>query len=441
MSPAALRVYRAERLLERDFHALRGRVLGIVRARLRAAGASLDTADLEASYAAAWQGLYGAIVRGEQVANPAAWLALVTYRRAIEELRARHDSDAEAPVQAALERDLDAELDDRARLRRLLEGMRCRLDLREREAAALCYLHGYSRAQAARRMGISETRMRKLMEGRGAGQAGVAAKVAVLARAITAGEFCAQQDSLMRAFAFGVLDPEGERHRIALAHLRDCPACRRHVAALRGLAAALPPVLTLPGAGKAALAALAAGGAHGGGAGFATATGAPSAAPGAPLGAPLGASAAAGGGAAGGGWALGGGAGREARGGLPARARRRRRLRHARRARPRDCARGLERHLGVPPLSQARPVQNARFAARRRPLTQPVAVSQAPRRPRARKPALRASSDPSSRAPRRRVQLRPAPARAASTRSIPHAAPPPNRPAGGGAAEREFAPG
>jgi DNA-directed RNA polymerase specialized sigma24 family protein len=437
MSPAALRVYRAERLLERDFHALRGRVLGIVRGRLRAGGASLDTVDLEASYAAAWQGLYGAIVRGEQVANPAAWLALVTYRRAIEELRARHDSDAEAPVQATVERDLDAELDDRARLRRLLEGMRCRLDLREREAAALCYLHGYSRAQAARRMGISETRMRKLMEGRGAGQAGVAAKVAVLARAITAGEFCAQQDSLMRAFAFGVLDPEGERHRIALAHLRDCPACRRHVAALRGLAAALPPVLTLPGAGKAALAALAAGSAHGGGAGFATATGATSAAPGAPLGAPLGASAAAGGGAAGGGWALGGGLAAKLAAG---------------------CLLALGVGAGCVTLAEhgRGTVHRAPRASSRRPAAEPVAAgSERPVRRRA--AASRAAGHGFARAAatsgaeagaarefgpeQSRSAAPPGAARAASIRSVPHAAPPPNGPAGGGAAEREFAPG
>jgi hypothetical protein len=85
-----------------------------------------------------------------------------------------------------------------------------------------------------------------------------------------------------------VLDPAGERQRIAVAHLRGCPACRRRVASLRGLAVVLPPVLTFPGAGKAGLAALVAGG-HG------------AAAP-----APLGASAAAGSGAAGGGWAVGG---------------------------------------------------------------------------------------------------------------------------------------
>ena len=275
-------------MLERDFHALRARVLAIVRARLRARGATLDAADLDACYATAWQGLYGAAVRGEQVANPAAWLALVTYRRAIEELRLRRHTESELDAAAGIEPDLDSELDDRARLRQLLEGIRCRLDLREREAAALCYLHGYSRSEAARRMGISETRMRKLMEGRGAGRAGVSQKIGALVQSISAGEFCREQESLIRAVAFGMLDPAGERHRIALAHLRECPACRRQVASLRGLAAALPPVLTLPGAGRAGLAALAAGG-HG------------AAAP-----APLGASAAAGSGAAGGGWALGG---------------------------------------------------------------------------------------------------------------------------------------
>jgi DNA-directed RNA polymerase specialized sigma24 family protein len=289
MSPAALRLYRAERMLERDFHALRARVLAIVRGRLRARGATLDAADLDACYATAWQGLYGAAVRGEEVANPAAWLALVTYRRAIEELRLRRRSESELDATAGVESDVDAVLDDRARLRQLLEGMRCRLDLREREAAALCYLHGYSRAEAARRMGISETRMRKLMEGRGAGRAGVSQKIGSLVQTISAGEFCREQESLMRALAFGMLDPAGERHRIALAHLRGCPACRRQVASLRGIAVVLPPVLTLPGAGRAGIAALAAG-THG------------AAAP-----APLSASAAAGSGVAGGGWALGGG--------------------------------------------------------------------------------------------------------------------------------------
>jgi hypothetical protein len=105
-------------------------------------------------------------------------------------------------------------------------------------------------------MGIGEKAMRKLMEGRGPGRPGVASKVGELLGSIRGGEWCEQQASLMRAFAFGVLDSDGERYQLALAHRRECPACRRYVLSLRGLAAVLPP-LGLPwgvgaGAGAAA---------------------------------------------------------------------------------------------------------------------------------------------------------------------------------------------
>jgi hypothetical protein len=184
-----------------------------------------------------------------------------------------------------------------------MEGMRARLDVREREAAALCYLQGYSRAQAAARMGISETRMRKVMEGSGRGDAGVSAKVGAIIETIRQGAFCDEQGSLMRALAFGVLDPEGERHRLAMLHHRRCPACRRYVASLRGAAAVLPPVLTLPGQGAGGLTGLAGLGHHGAAGLSGSGAGAGS---GASAGA-LGASAVAGGGgAAGGSWLLGG---------------------------------------------------------------------------------------------------------------------------------------
>lgn len=294
MSPATLRRFRAQRLLERDFESLRESVLATVASRLRGNGATLDRAELEACYAAAWQGLYGAALAGEEVANPRAWLILVTYRRAIEELRSPGRSADPLPVEAAVERDLDGELDDRARVRALIQGMRARLDLREREAAALCYLHGYSRREAAERMGLSELRMRKLMEGTDRRE-GVSAKIAEVVRAIRADAICEEHESLMRALAFGVLDPDGERYRLAVMHRRDCPACRRYVALLRGAAAVLPPVLTVPAGSSAGLFGLAGLG-HQAAAGPAVAS-VPS----------LGASAATGGGAgAGGGWALGG---------------------------------------------------------------------------------------------------------------------------------------
>jgi DNA-directed RNA polymerase specialized sigma24 family protein len=245
VSPLSLRRHRAERLLRERFEELRGRVLASVRGRLRASGVTLDEADLDAVYSQAWQGLYMAILDGEEIANPAGWLVVVTHRRALDEHRSRsrgHGGDA----LASAERDLAAELDDRMRLRQLFEGLRGRLDEREREAATLCYLQGLSRADAAARMGIGEGRMRKLMEGRGPGRPGVAAKMGELISSIREDGWCKEQGSLMRALAYGVLDPEGERYQLALMHSSQCPSCRAYVVSLRGLAATLPPVL-LPG--------------------------------------------------------------------------------------------------------------------------------------------------------------------------------------------------
>jgi RNA polymerase sigma factor (sigma-70 family) len=267
MSPISLRRYRAERLLRREFDALRAQVLASVRARLGASGARLDPADLDACYAQAWQGLYTELLAGEEISNLAGWLVVVTSRRAIDEHRARtreRRGDLEHEGRAApRERDLAAELDDRIRIRQLLEGLRGRLSAREREAAVLCYLQGLSRAQAAALMGVSEARMRKLMEGCGAGRPGVARKVGMLVEAIGSGGWCEEQGSLMRGLAFGILDPDGERCRLALLHVSHCPGCRAYVVSLRGMAATLPPVLLPSGIGAAALAL--AGGANAGG--------------------------------------------------------------------------------------------------------------------------------------------------------------------------------
>ncbi len=256
MNPSRLSRYRAERLLRKDFAGLRAKVLAIVRGQLRAKGIALDPADLEASYAQAWHGLYATVLEGEEVENPSAWLVLVTFRRAIDEHRAAGRAGVVGLGEIgsypsrfdAARTDLASELDDRARLRHVFEALRSRLSARECEAASLCYLQGLSRAEAAERMGVSEARMRKLMEGAGPGRPGVAGKVGGLLETIEAGGWCEQQSSLMRAYAFGILDPDGERHALAVAHCRECPACRAHVASLRGLASVLPlPRLALGG--------------------------------------------------------------------------------------------------------------------------------------------------------------------------------------------------
>ena len=264
MSPSTIRRYRAERLLRQEFELQRARVLANVRARLRAASIRLDEGDLDACYAQAWHGLYAALLEGEDVANPTAWLTLVTYRRAIDEHRACGRANAlrkgaarhPAPelMHAAPARtepfaggpgdcDFAADMDDRAQIRHLFEGLRARLASRELQAAELCYLHGLTRSDAARVMGVSDRGMRKLMEGRGKGRPGAAGKVSALVQSIRDGAWCDEQASLMRGFAYGMLDHSGERYRLARDHLGSCPACRAYVASLRGLAVLLPPPL------------------------------------------------------------------------------------------------------------------------------------------------------------------------------------------------------
>ncbi len=322
MSPTPLRRYRAERLLRAEFAALRGEVLGHAQRRLRARGVHLDGGDLEACYSLAWAGLYTAVAAGEEIANPGGWLTVVTYRRALDEHRAaRTRARATQERAPGEEPDLAAALDDRARLRQLFEGLRGRLTPRECEAASLCYLQGLTRAQAAARMGLSEARMTKLMEG-SPRRPGVAGKVGELLEAIRGGRWCEQQGSLMRGFAFGVLDPAGERYRLARAHQRECPACRAYVLALRGLAAVLPPLplpwgLGLAGSHPAAHTPHGHAGAAGAGSGAKVGASAGARAgagggPGAGAGGGVGTGAAAGagaGGAAGGGWLLGGSVG------------------------------------------------------------------------------------------------------------------------------------
>ena len=243
-----LRRRRADEALARSYEALRREVLAGVRARLARRGVVLPDADLDAFYNQAWQGLYDQLVAGREVRNPAGFLVVVCERRAVDELRRLHgDRRADGEEAAALGHDEDhaARMDDRARLRQFVEGMRDRLTARECQAAALCYLHDFSRAEAAALLGVEPRRMEKIMDG-------VSKKVGAFVRAIEAGRWCEERGSLMRAYAYGVLAEEGGRRRLAGEHLAACPGCRAYVRGLRGLSAALPPVaLPLRGDGAA----------------------------------------------------------------------------------------------------------------------------------------------------------------------------------------------
>src|SRR5271169_4520437 len=113
MSPLAVRRYRADRLLQAEFRQLQARVIRVVRRRLGATGGGLDEVDLEACYALAWQGLYAAVLEGREISNPTGWLVLATYRRAIDEQRARLRAERDTPRERCEEPDLAGTLDDR----------------------------------------------------------------------------------------------------------------------------------------------------------------------------------------------------------------------------------------------------------------------------------------------------------------------------------------
>jgi len=233
-----LREKRAQQALQRDYHALRHKVLAGVRGKLVRGGVHYDDADLEAFYNQAWHGVYGQLLEGVEVRNVAGLLHRATYCRALDDYRKLHvdqRADGTDGAEVGGHSDEAERLDDERKLREFVEGLKDRLSPRECEAATLCYLLGFSRSEAAERMGVEPKRMEKIMDA-------VSKKVGEFVRDIERGGWCEARGSLIRAYAFGLLDPEGPRHALATEHLDGCPACRAHVRSLRGLGAVLPPV-------------------------------------------------------------------------------------------------------------------------------------------------------------------------------------------------------
>jgi DNA-directed RNA polymerase specialized sigma24 family protein len=255
----------ADTVLARDYERLKPDILRTVRGKLASSGVRFDDADLDAFYNQAWHGVHAKLAEGERVENVNGLLVTIAQRRALDEFRAlrlesRDGSDALEGQRVDL--DLASQVDDHIRLRRFVEGMRERLSGRERQAAALCYVQDYSRGEAARAMGVKPRRMEKIMDG-------VSKKVGAFVGDIERDEWCDARRSLIKAYALGLLDPDGERHALAAEHLDSCSACRLEVLRMRGIAALTPP-LPLLLAAVAGATATGAGGAghllfHGGG--------------------------------------------------------------------------------------------------------------------------------------------------------------------------------
>lgn len=239
----------AEAFLADEYEESKGEVQRTVAAKL--GGEGIAGVDLDAAYNEAWHALYLRLQGDEQIENRKGFLVTVTYRRALSERRAvrlERATDAAELAEIGVEPDLDARLDAEMQLRHFAQGLRARLDERELRAATLCHLHGLSRPEAAKVIGIAPRRMEKLMDR-------ASKQINAVIGAVRPGELCADFDSLVRAFAVGLLDEEGERYAIARDHLESCPACRRKVLVLRGLGAIAPPLpalLAVLGAGAGA---------------------------------------------------------------------------------------------------------------------------------------------------------------------------------------------
>jgi RNA polymerase sigma factor (sigma-70 family) len=231
---------RAENVIARDVPGMEGRIRRAATSSLRRHGIQLTEHDFEDFMQEARLGLYGRLLDGEEVPNPAGFLVTVVTRRALDAKRRQTVRGEVATYEVdeqnvASESDFAAQLDNAATIRRFVEGAKAHLSEREAQAVALTQIFDYTRPKAAEILGVAPKRMEKIMDS-------AMRKVGAYCAEITAGEWCESRRSLLNAYAFGVLDPEGDRYQLALDHLADCPACRRYVLTARGLAALLPPV-------------------------------------------------------------------------------------------------------------------------------------------------------------------------------------------------------
>jgi RNA polymerase sigma factor (sigma-70 family) len=241
----------ADELLREHYDRLKSDVIANARGKLAARNLRFPQLDLEAWYNAAWHGLYQAVVDGsEEITNPGGWLVVALERRAIDEVRQMQPRElADLPADSKLvdgivEPDFAKQLDDLDRIRRWRSGIRLQLSKRERQAAVLHFIQGYTRVETAQALGVPMKRVDKIFDA-------ITTKTAGLLSAIDEGTWCESERSLMVAFSAGVLDPTGERYAIAQQHVLECPGCATLVRRLR-VAYVVVPAPALAGVATAA---------------------------------------------------------------------------------------------------------------------------------------------------------------------------------------------
>jgi DNA-directed RNA polymerase specialized sigma24 family protein len=241
--PASLGRSRADEVANRDFYRLEHVVVNGLRSKLNRAGVFFDASDLRQFYIDAWKTLWLELAKGNDIRNPEGFLVHVAYCRAIDEARGLRDIDREKPVdpdQRGTEHDLEGDLDRQTLLRHFQEGLEEKLTYREYQAARLCLILGLTRPQAARLLNIDRDRIERIMDD-------ATRKIREFVPTIASGDWCHQHESMIRAYALRLHAVGGRRHKLAKAHVDECPRCQRFVLELRHLAPALTP-LPLPGA-------------------------------------------------------------------------------------------------------------------------------------------------------------------------------------------------
>lgn len=233
--------------MDANYEALKEVVLRSVRGRLLARGVRLDWIDLEAAYNHAWHGVCQAVARGGHARNLPGLLVDVTDKRAIDIYRQRNEAlYADADVESqAVEVDLAKRVDDQQKIELLVERLKDCLNDVQRRAVALCVLQGYTRAEAARILGMNEAAFGKVMDRAIKRIAGVAA--AMEPRGCGDDEW----GRALRSYALGAMSEDSPDYARVATHIRGCASCKRYVMGLRGLAVLLPP-LGRPGHGWAA---------------------------------------------------------------------------------------------------------------------------------------------------------------------------------------------
>ncbi|HEY3944442.1 MAG TPA: sigma-70 family RNA polymerase sigma factor [Solirubrobacteraceae bacterium] len=242
MNPRFLRFLapaeQAQALADEHLVAMMPAVVGVAERRLGPLFADLDKKDVEAAYNLAWHGVWEMVARGEPIENLKALLVHITVLRSKDIHRTRHaemHTDADLETQA-VEVDLAEQADDRGKLMGLFERLKDRLNTNERKAVTLCILHGYSRAEAAKELGMPERKFQRIMD--------EAWKKVTSVAAGLDGRGCADGEwaRALRSYALHLIDEDHPDYSKVAEHIEGCAPCRHYVRGLEGLAAVMPPL-------------------------------------------------------------------------------------------------------------------------------------------------------------------------------------------------------